>query len=113
MLILIDVTEDLVKSVTKKLSGSLGPRGKNYKALQGWILRFGEDSEKIRTRYEMLIGWLDNHNPSWEAYRVFMSGQPIELYKQTDVWPLDISETWRHIFYKCILRIMIVEATTY
>ena len=39
----IYVTENLVKSVTRKRLGSLVPWGMDSEALQGWILKFGED----------------------------------------------------------------------
>ena len=34
----LDITEDVVKSVVWKLLGSLGPGGTNSETLQGWIL---------------------------------------------------------------------------
>ena len=42
-LIMIDVTEDVVEFSTRKLLGSLGPEETESKALQGWILKFGEE----------------------------------------------------------------------
>ena len=34
----VDITEDVVKSVARKLSGSLGPGGMDLESLQVWLL---------------------------------------------------------------------------
>ena len=51
----VDITDDVVKSVARKLSGGLGPGVKDLEALQGWILKFGEYSKRIRTRVETFV----------------------------------------------------------
>ena len=66
-LIPIDVTEDVVESVTRKISGSSVPGGTDYEALHGWLLKFGEDSKKISTSSDNFIDWLANHNPPTAA----------------------------------------------
>ena len=48
--------KNVVKYVTRKLSGSSGPGGADSEALQGWILKFGEDKKKLRTRIEFFVG---------------------------------------------------------
>ena len=43
----VDIAEDVVKLATQKLSGSLAPGGIELEALQGWLLKVGEDSKKL------------------------------------------------------------------
>ena len=39
----VEIMEDAVGSFVRKLLGGLGPVGTDSEALQGWILKFGED----------------------------------------------------------------------
>ena len=77
----VDIIDDVVKSVARKLSGSLGPGGTDLEALQGWILKSGEGSKRLCTSVENFVNWLSNGSPSWAAYRVFMSGRLLALVK--------------------------------
>ena len=43
----VDIMEDVVKSVARKLSGSAGPSGTDSESLQGWPLKFGDHSRNI------------------------------------------------------------------
>ena len=43
----VEITEHVVKLVKWNLLGSLGPGGKNLESLQGWLLKFGQDSKKL------------------------------------------------------------------
>ena len=45
------------------------------------------------------------------AYRAFMSGLLIALYKQPGVRPVGFRETWRRIFANIFLKVTIPEAT--
>ena len=76
---------DVVKSVTKKLSGSSGPGGMDLEALQGWILKFWEDSKTLCTRIDFFVNWMVNESSPWAAYRAFMSGHMISFDNQADV----------------------------
>ena len=51
------ITEETVKSVGRKRLGSSGPVDKELEALQGWILKSGEDSTRIRTIVETFVDW--------------------------------------------------------
>ena len=51
----MDITEDLVKLVACKISGVLGPGGTDSDALQGWLLKSGENSKKLHIIAEMLL----------------------------------------------------------
>ena len=56
----VDITEDAVKPVTQKLSGSYGPVGTDPEALQGWLLKFEEDRKRLRIGVENFSDWLAN-----------------------------------------------------
>ena len=43
----VDIMEDVVKLVAQNLLGSLVTGGTDSEALQGWLLKFGEDSKKL------------------------------------------------------------------
>ena len=58
---------------------------------------------------EILIDWLANHNPPWAAYLTLVSGQVIAPDKHPGVFLVEVGETWRHIFHKCVLRIMVTK----
>ena len=60
----MDITEDVVKLVAQKLLGSLIPGGTYLEALQGWILKFGDDRKKPCISVEIFIEWLANNNPT-------------------------------------------------
>ena len=49
------ITEEAVESVAKKLSGSSGLEGIDSEVLQVWILKFGEDSTRLRTSVETFL----------------------------------------------------------
>ena len=48
----MDITEDVVKSVARKLLGSSGPSGTDSEALQRWLLKFGVDRKILSTGVE-------------------------------------------------------------
>ena len=45
----VDITEEAVESVAQKRSGISGPGGTDSEALQGWFLKFEEDSTRLCT----------------------------------------------------------------
>ena len=107
----VDIMEDLVESVAQKISGSFVPGGTGTEALQGWILKFGEDIKKLHMSVEIFVDWISNNNLTWTAYRAFMSGRLIELDKQPGVHMVGVGETWRCLFAKCVLKVVGPEAT--
>ena len=111
ILIPVDITEEAVESVAQKLSGSSVPGGTDSEALQGWLLKFGEDSTRLHTIVETFVDWLSNGSPPWAAYCAFMSGRLIALDKQPGVQTVDIGEMWRCIFAMIVLKITGPEAT--
>ena len=66
-------------------------------ALQVWIMKFGDDSTRLRTSAETFVDWLANGSPPWVAYSAFMSCRLIVLDKQPGVRPFGVGETGRRI----------------
>ena len=93
-----------MKLVAQKLSRNLGPCGTDLEALQGWILKSGEDSKKLCISVEIFVDWPTNKNPPWAAYCAFISGRLIVLDKNTGVRPVSIGETWIFLFAKCVMK---------
>ena len=60
--IFVDIAEEAVESVARKLSGSSGPGDTDSEALQGWLLKFWEESTRQPTSVEMFL--LDSQ---WES----------------------------------------------
>ena len=60
ILVLMDITEDVIKSYTQNLLESLGPGGTHLGALRELILKRGEDSKRICTSVEFFVDWLAN-----------------------------------------------------
>ena len=89
----VNIMEETVESVARKLPGSSGPGGTDSEALQGWLNKFGEESTRLRTSVENFVGWLANGSPPWAAYLAFMPGRLISLDKQPDIRPLGVGET--------------------
>ena len=101
----VDITEEALESVARKLLGSSGPGGTDSEALQGWLLKFGEYITRLRTSVETFVDWLDNGSPPWAAYCAFMSGRLIALNKQPGVRPVGVGEMWRRLFDNILLKV--------
>ena len=109
--IAVDIMEYVVEYVARKFLGSSGPRGTNLEALQGWILKFGDNKKILLTSVETFANFLAKKPPPCAAYFAFMSGQLIVLDKQTGIHLVSVVEIWRWIFAKCVLRFTGSEAT--
>ena len=95
------ITEDVVKLVAQKLSGSLGLGGTDSEALQVWILKFGKD-RNVFISVEIFADWIANKNPPCIDYHEFMSGCLIALEKKPGGFPVRVGKTWRQLFNKCV-----------
>ena len=73
----VDIMEEAFESVAHRLSGISGPGGTEYEAIQGWILKFMEDSTRLHTTMENFVDQLANGSPPWADYRTFMSDRLI------------------------------------
>ena len=60
---------------------------------------------------ESFVDWIANNNPTWAAYHEFVSGLLIPLEKNTGVLPVDVGETWRRLFSKCVLKVTGTKST--
>ena len=89
----VDITDGSVKLVVCKVSGASGPGGTDSEALQGWSLKFWDDSKRLRTRVETFVDWLANGIPPWAAYCEFLSVFLITLDKQPGVCLVRLGET--------------------
>ena len=78
----VDITEEDVESVAPMFSRSSGPGGTDSEALQGWLMKFGEDITRLRTSVETFVDWLANGSPPWAAYCEFISSRMIALNKK-------------------------------
>ena len=70
----VDITEDSVEKVARRLSGSAGVGGTDIHALQHWLLRFSNASRKLRQALADFTDWLSNGLPPWAAYWALMAG---------------------------------------
>ena len=103
--------EDVVESVARIFLGRSGPGGTYTEALQGWLLKYGEDRNKLRISVKTFAGWLANQNPPWETYWGFISGCLILIDKHLGFFLVGIRETRKRLFVKCELRVMLPEDT--
>ena len=84
------ITKDVVNSVEWKLSGSVGPGGMDLEDLQGWLLKYRDDSKKPHISVEYFVDWLANKSPPWSAYKGFMYGLLLVLNKKLGVRPVGV-----------------------
>ena len=112
ILITVDITEVSVEYVARKRLGSSGLGGTGSEALQGWLLKCGDDSTRLRTIFGNLVDWLANGSSLWATYCAFMTSRLIALDKQPGVRPVDVGETWRFIFANILLKVTGPEETT-
>ena len=77
----------------------------DLEAIQGRLMKYGEDSNIISTSVETFVDWLANRSPPWAAYCAFMSGRLILLDKQPGVRPVGVGERWLHLFAKIMLKV--------
>ena len=106
----INITDDVVVAVEGRLSRGVGPGGTGSVSLQHSILRFGAASGELRQIVVEFGEWLSNGQPPWDAYRAMLSGRLISLDKSPGIRPVGISETWRRLLAKCLLRVTVKEA---
>ena len=106
----VDITEDTVAKVARRLSGSAGLGGTDSHALKHWLLRFGVASTKLRVALAEFTDWLSNGFPPWAGYRGLMSGRLCALDKCPGVRPVGVGETWRRATAKIVLLVAGTEA---
>ena len=62
-------------------------------ALQGWLMKFGEDSTRLSISVETFLDWSANGSLPCAAYCVFMFGGLIALDKQSVIRLVGVGET--------------------
>ena len=77
----VNITEKDVESIAQELLGISGPGGTDSEALQVWLMKYGEDSTRLRTSVETFVDWLANGSPPRAAYHACMYGRLIVLEK--------------------------------
>jgi len=93
------------------LLGLAGPGGTDDVRAEGWLLRFGAESEELREALASLTEWLANGHPPWAAYRALMACRLVALDKQPGVRPVGIGEIWRRLMAKCVIAVAGSQAT--
>jgi len=101
----LDITEEVVEKVARKLSGSGGLCGSDAQAASQLLLKFGKASHKLRTVMAKLALWLANDTPPWAAYRALMAGHLLALDKCPGIRPIVSREIWRRTLAKIILEV--------
>lgn len=91
----LDITEDVVERVARKLSGSGGLGGSDAQAVSQLLLKFGTASRKLRIVMAKVGQWLANESPPWAAYRALMAGRLLAVDKCPGIRPIGVGETWR------------------
>ena len=59
----VDITDDTVTAVARRLSGGAGPGGTDSVSLQHWLLRFGAAIAELRLIVWDFVEWLRNGRP--------------------------------------------------
>ena len=84
--------------------GSSGLGGTDFWSLQGWILKLGKYSTRLRTSVETFVDCLSNGSLLWTSYCAFMFGLLIAIDKQPGVLPVGVGEIWWYLFANIFLR---------
>ena len=92
MFVPVDITNNTVASVARKLSGAAGTGRTDLVSLQYWLLRFGVASAELRKVVGEFGDWMANRLPPWAAYRALMLGRLIGLDKCPVVRPVLVGE---------------------
>ena len=80
----MEVTEEMVQKVAKRLHGGAGLSGVDAVKTANWLSRFGEESQQLREEMAMSTMWFSNESPPWAALRAFSAGRLIALDKQQE-----------------------------
>ena len=94
ILIPVNIFKALVGLVAHKLLERSCPNVTDSEALQGWLLKFGEDSKRLIISVGFFVDRPANQNPPWAAYRAFMSGCLLVINKCPVIFPVGVRETW-------------------
>ena len=103
----VDITEEVIELVARKLLGGSGLGGTGSESLQVCIMKFGEDITRLHTNVETFVEWLANGSLHWGEYCAFMPGRQIAPDKNPGVCPVGVGETWRRIFANIGIKVTV------
>ena len=81
----LDVTEDTVETISRKLTGAAGPGGIDASGLQQWLLRFGITIQRLRRVVALIACWMLNNFLPWTATHALLSNRLWALDKCLDI----------------------------
>ena len=105
------ITPEDVEILSSRLSGAAGPGGTDAVDLTNWLLRFGTESDGLRSEMAAWANWLANTHPPWAAYRAMMANRLVALDKEPGTRPVGIGEIYRRLWAKCVLKSVGTQAT--
>lgn len=108
----VNITAEVMERVATRLSGAAGPDGVDSVDLRNWLLRFGHESDLLRTEMAKWCEWLANSHPPWAAYRGLMAGRLVALDKLPGVRPLGIGSIFRRLLAKGLIAVIGQQATS-
>ena len=106
----MDLTENTIIEVMRRLLGGNGPGGMYTVSSQRCILRFGQAIGHLGLIVTNVSEWLENERPPRDAYHLLMSGRTIGLDKNPRVRQTEVEETCLSLISKCILMVTIQES---
>lgn len=107
----VNITNEIVEKVTRKLHGRGGPGGSNSEQSSDFLLRYGKAINLLRNAVAYLANELYNKQVKWKQIHALMSCRLIALDKCPGVRPIGIGECLRRIISKCVLSVTKIEVT--
>ena len=101
----MEITDETVVSVARRLLGSGKTGGTESVSLQHWVLQFRVASTESWKIVGEFGDWMVNGRPIWVAYRALVLGCLIVLNKSPGIRPVVLGETWQRILEKCVLEL--------
>ena len=100
----VEISEETVLTVAKRLKGSGGPGGTDYAAMQNWLLRYRHISKQLLKAIYTLMNWIANNIVPFKAIRALVANRLVALDKCPGVRPVGIGEILRRLCVKCLLQ---------
>jgi hypothetical protein len=101
----LDITEDSVKLVAGRVSGSAGLDGRDAHALSHFVAQIRNSQPQVLVALAGLASWKANEFPPWAAYRALMSGRLLALDNKS--WSLsrwsrgNLAAMYRQVHSSC------------